>query len=150
MKTKKENQNSLLKGLVLGGLMAGALPVAANANTLFNYDNLGSGAEVRSNLLDLYGSPLESMNPSSSDFIVGEGKCGEGKCGEGKCGSKEEAKKETTKEAKKSETKSATEAKCGEGKCGEGKCGSEETKTEKKTTEEKTSEQKCGEGKCGS
>ncbi len=137
MKARKEKQSKLLKTVVIGGMIAGATSISANANNLFAYGDLGTGAELRSNLLDQYGTPAETAN-LPSDYILGEAKCGEAKCGEGKCG---EAKSEKAKKAKKSESKSA-EAKCGEGKCGEGK-------KEAKKSESKSTEAKCGEGKCG-
>jgi len=143
MKTRKEKNKGLLKTVVMGGMIAGASTFGVNAENLFNYGELGSGAEVRSNLLEQYGSPVSTANVPV-DFIIGEAKCGEGKCGEEK---KTEKKTEKTTEAKKSETKT-TEGKCGEGKCGEAKTTT--TKKEAKKTETKTTEGKCGEGKCGS
>ena len=123
MKTKKEKQTGILKTVVLSGMIAGALPLAANANDLFNYSDMGSGAEVRSSLLDKYGSPLNAYQNQPTDFIIGEAKCGEGKCGEGKCGEGEKKAEAKKGEAKKGEAKKA-ETKTSEGKCGEGKCGS--------------------------
>ncbi|MBI9062671.1 MAG: hypothetical protein JEZ14_11855 [Marinilabiliaceae bacterium] len=154
MKTKKEKQTSLLKTVVLSGMIAGALPLAANANDLFSYSDMGSGAEVRSSLLDKYGSPLNAYQNQATDFIIGEAKCGEGKCGEGKCGEGEKKAEAKKGEAKKAETKT-TEAKCGEGKCGESEKKAEAKKGkakkgEAKKAETKTTEGKCGEGKCGS
>ncbi|MBR8537334.1 hypothetical protein KDU71_17325 [Carboxylicivirga sediminis] len=147
MKTKKNNSNGLLKTVIIGGMIAGASSLSANAENLLNYGDLGSGAELRTNLLEQYGSPVHTANLPDT-YKSGEAKCGEGKCGEGKCG--EEKKAEGTKEAKKAETKT-TEAKCGEGKCGEKKGEKAKTTTkEAKKSETKTTEGKCGEGKCGS
>ena len=114
MKARKEKQNGLLKTVVIGGMIVGASTFGANAENLFSYGDLGSGSEVRSNLLEQYGLPITTAN-LPGDFIVGEGKCGEGKCGEGKCGEekKSEKKSEKATEAKKAETKT-TEGKCGE------------------------------------
>jgi len=136
MKNKNSKKASILKGAILTGVIAGLSPLSANSSALFSYEVLGSGAEVRTQIL---------AEKSVSGTIY-----------ELKCGSE---KKETPKkqgEAKKSETTKSetksTEAKCGEGKCGEGKCGAEkkEAKTEKKESEKgKTTEAKCGEGKCG-
>ncbi|MCT4587674.1 MAG: hypothetical protein N4A71_07620 [Carboxylicivirga sp.] len=148
MRTKKEKRSRLLKTVVIGGMIAGASSLSANAGDLLNYGDLGSGSELRSDLLEQYGSPVSTAN-LPSDYIVGEAKCGEGKCGEGKCGEGKEKTKEKkgkeAKTAKKGETKTS-EAKCGEGKCGEGKSN----KKEAKKKETKTGEGKCGEGKCGS
>lgn len=124
---------SLITGAMLTGSLA-SFAASQNSESLLEYQSLGSGAEVRSELMDL-NSP-QILN-SETTFKMGELKCGEGKCGEG------DKKKEDGKaKAKKSETK-ATEAKCGEGK---------DVKAEKKAEtkkEGKTSEAKCGEGKCG-
>ena len=119
-----------------GTLALGAVSNNANAAELFTVDHLGSGSEVRSNLIEL-NSDFIADNKMVSNLNVelkcGEGKCGEGKCGEGKDGDKKEGdkkdavkkktdKKEGAKEGDKKDDKSK-EGKCGEGKCGEGKCG---------------------------
>jgi len=104
MKAKTEKQKGLLKTVIIGGMMVGASTIGTNAESLFSYGDMGSGAEVRSNLLEQYGSPVNTAN-LPSDFVVGESKCGE------------EKSKATKKEAKKTESKT-TEGKCGEGKCG--------------------------------
>ena len=124
---------SLITGAMLTGSLA-SFAASQNSESLLEYQSLGSGAEVRSELMDL-NSP-QILN-SETTFKMGELKCGEGKCGEG-----DKKKEEGKAKAKKSETK-ATEAKCGEGK---------DVKAEKKAEtkkEGKTSEAKCGEGKCG-
>ena len=129
---------SLITGAMLTGSLA-SFAASQNSESLLEYQSLGSGAEVRSELMDL-NSP-QILN-SETTFKMGELKCGEGKCGEGKCGEGDKKKEDGKAKAKKSETK-ATEAKCGEGK---------DVKTEKKAEtkkEGKTSEAKCGEGKCG-
>jgi uncharacterized low-complexity protein len=130
---KSERKNSILKGVVLSGMMAGALPLAANAENLMNYELMGSGSEIRSDLLNQYGSPIEAVSNVQNDYVVGEAKCGEAKCGEGKCGS------DSKKEAKKSEAKSTKADKTSEATCGE------KSKKEKG----KTTEAKCGENTCG-
>lgn len=99
------------------------------------YNDLGSGAEVRSHLIDVNTSQAEASDATTYKF--GELKCGEdAKKGEKKGDAK----------AKSADDKSA-EAKCGEGKCGEGKCGGDEKKSDAKA--DKSKEAKCGEGKCG-
>lgn len=106
MKMKKRNAMS---AFITGALVSGAAITNVQAADMFQCDDLGSGAELRS---DLLGSPaVEIKNMDAS-------------CGESK----------TSTEGKKSESKAA-EHKCGEGKCGEGKCGDEhkEMKTEKKS-----------------
>ncbi len=140
---KKEKRNiskNLLKGtFVAGALLSVSSLTAATTSSLYDYDALGSGSEIRSEIL---GNTLQATTPENNFEL----KCGEGKCGEGKCG---EEKKEAKKTEAKSETKSK-DAKCGEGKCGEAKCGEKkDTKKSEAKTEGKSKEAKCGEGKCG-
>ncbi len=131
MKTKKENKSRFLKSVVLSGMIAGAMPFAANADNLFSYEDLGSGSQLRGNLIAKYVSPTDAINRTAENFVF-EAKCGEGKRGAGKCGEKEgdKKKKETKKEGKEKATKS-------------------KAKAEKSTEKGKTKEAKCGEGKCG-
>jgi uncharacterized low-complexity protein len=132
-----KNKKSILSGAVLAAavLTAGAGSLEANN---FQFDELGSGAELRSMLLD------NSMNVQFSNFI--ELKCS--------AGAEKSDSKAATKDAKAKDAK-ATDGKCGEGKCGEGKCGEKKdakgTKAEKKAAakEAKAADHKCGEGKCG-
>ena len=127
---------NLIKGTLVAGalLSVAALSATPNGSSLFDYNALGSGAEVRTEILTTDASPFNNF----------EAKCGE------------KAAKKTETEGKKAE------AKCGEGKCGEGKCGEKkaESKSDVKTTdkeastkaaatESKSKEMKCGEGKCG-
>ncbi|MDA9967540.1 hypothetical protein OAA90_01970 [Salibacteraceae bacterium] len=112
-----------------GTLALGAVSNNASAADLFAVDHLGSGSEVRSNLIEL-NSDFIADNKMVSNLTVelkcGEGKCGEGKCGEGKSGDeKEDAKKTDKKSDKKSDKKedAKKDDKSKEGKCGEGKCG---------------------------
>ena len=128
------------KTILAGSLVAAALisTSVANASTnAFAFDELGSGADVRTNLME---------TPAVNGFDH-ELKCGE-KSKEAKCGEKAKEAKcgEKGKEAKCGEHK-AKDAKCGEGKCGEkgkeAKCG------EHKAKDAKCGEGKCGEGKCG-
>ena len=112
-----------------GTLALGAVSNNANAADLFTVDHLGSGSELRSNLIEL-NSDFIADNKMVSNLNVeqkcGEGKCGEGKCGEGKSGDKKEgdkkvdAKKDVKEGAKEGDKK---DDKSKEGKCGEGKCG---------------------------
>jgi hypothetical protein len=116
-----------------GTLALGAVSNNANAADLFTVDHLGSGSEVRSNLIEL-NSDFIADNRMVSNLNVelkcGEGKCGEGKCGEGKSGDekdsdkKEDAIKSDTKEDTKQETKEeAKEETEKDDKSKEGKCG---------------------------
>ena len=72
------------------------------------YNDLGSGAQVRSHLID---QNVNRVNPSEATaYKFGELKCGEGKCGEGKCGEETKAKAESTKKATAKETKAQRKA----------------------------------------
>jgi|AntRauTorckE6833_2_1112554.scaffolds.fasta_scaffold03171_2 uncharacterized low-complexity protein len=130
--------------IVTGTIVAGTFSVSAQAGqaNLFDYQNLGSGAELRSELLKM----------NSTRYKTFEMKCGgkeeskKDKSSEAKCGG--EDKKDTTKKGKK-EAKKA-EAKNAEAKCGEGKCGGETKKADSADKKEsKAAQSKCGQGKCG-
>ncbi|MDX5404537.1 MAG: hypothetical protein LPK28_03440 [Bacteroidota bacterium] len=131
--------------IILGTVVTGSIFGLGNlqAENILSYQTLGSGSEVRAELLRsarTMDATLElkcgegKAEKSEGAEKTGEHKCGEGKCGEGK-------KAESKKEGK------AAEHKCGEGKCGEGKCG--EGKKAESKKEGKAAEHKCGEGKCG-
>ena len=139
----KKSNGMKKKGVITSALLSGAFGLTtlnASGENLYNYSDMGSGAELRSELIDLNSSSSQLAVEAVSfgkhvELKCGEGKCGEGKCGEGTCGEgieKAGAETDSTKseEAKKAdvakegeEENKATEAKCGEGKCGEGKCG---------------------------
>lgn len=117
------------------------------ASTSSNYSDLGTGAELRTNILydSKADTPLnvfemkcaakekesDKKKKEKNGKAVEESKAKEGKCGDGKCGSKSET--DTTKKgnlkAKKvdsaTKAKKVKEGKTKEGKCGEGKCGTE-------------------------
>lgn len=122
-----ENKN--LKSLAASALALGALGLIANpasAENLFTSTDLGTGAELRSDVLGLNDAAPSIFNNTDIEL-----KCGEGKCGE----------------EKKTEGEQAEESKTGESKCGEEKKA--EKKAEKTEGESKSGEHKCGEGKCG-
>ncbi len=136
--------NKVKKSAILSGsILASALTALTITNVEAKTINLGSGSELRSEIIDL--------NILSSAKSVYEMKCGSETTEQGKA-------KKTEKKAKEGK---AVESKCGEGKCGEGKCGSnEKAKTSKdakakkadaKKAEKKgkSTESKCGQGKCG-
>ncbi len=134
---KKNTKRSILTGTLVAGAL---LTFSVNANARPTTEVLGSGAEVRTSIIDL------NVSSSTSNLL------------ELKCGATEGSSKKTeAKPASDKKTAKTTEAKCGEGKCGEGKCGGDDkkatsktAKTEKKAAKkEKTTEAKCGEGKCG-
>lgn len=85
--------------IVLGSMTLAAGTAEARVN---DFQSLGSGAQLRSSVLNLNGiGNQNTVNEKDSaegtcgeksdpapgdDKDGGEGKCGEGKCGEGKCG----------------------------------------------------------------
>lgn len=115
---KKENTKNKLTMLASGAAIIGT--IAGNtvqATELFNYEDLGTGSELRSNLLT-----ADALNSFTSNTEF-EFECGEGKCGEGKCGEKSDKKDgksegdvkksdaNTVKPAVKSESAKGTEQK---------------------------------------
>jgi hypothetical protein len=129
--------------ILTGAALTTSLTAFAAANTdaeIPQHTSMGSGAEVRSEIMNLNAPDI--INHETS-YKFGELKCGEGE-GEG-----EKAKKKKSKGEKGEKAEGKTsEAKCGEGKCGEGE-GEKKAKKEKEAKESKSSEAKCGEGKCG-
>ena len=123
----KKFNASKVSAIAVGTLIAGSGSLMANDAAMFDYNDLGTAPELRSEIL--------SMNSSNftNDFVLAEMNCGENTCGsaekgeEQKCGEKGEKGEEH--------------------KCGEGKCGEKGEKKEEKS--EKGEEHKCGEGKCG-
>lgn len=114
-----ENKNQIAKiAAVAAGALAAISFTTASAESLFQSADLGSGSELRSELL--FGNNGFTTESSSNSIEL---KCGE-KEKEGKCGEKEAEHKCGEKDK---------EGKCGEGKCGEGKCGEKDAdKKEKK------------------
>jgi uncharacterized low-complexity protein len=138
MKTNRSNLKSavLITTTVVGGTALSFGANGTNANELLEYSSLGSGAQLRTEILDnnrISSKALERMN-SETTVKFSELKCGEGKCGEGKCGEdKKEAKKDSKKEGKKAEDSKAGESKCGENTCG----GSDDDSSAKEKKEDK-------------
>lgn len=118
--SKKSGLGALITGTILSGALFGASSL--NAAEMFSYNDLGSGAELRSELLNASNSGMKAFEATcgekkaEGDSKAAEHKCGEGKCGEGKCGEKKA--EGDTKAAGKSDESKAAEHKCGEGKCG--------------------------------
>ena len=128
MKTEKKILKSA--SIIAGALLTTTLAASPSAGmNILAYNDLGSGAQLRSHLVDA--NSIQSKQSEATTYKFGELKCGEGE----KEGEKTEAKKADAKtsDAKKADVKSekkteateekTKEAKCGEGKCGEGKCG---------------------------
>lgn len=137
-----EKKRNFIKGTLVAGALLSVTALSATPNSsLFEYNALGSGAEVRTEILHNHASPFNNLEAKCGEKSTkkaedkkAEAKCGEGKCGEGKCGDK---KTEATKaDTINSETKAATTT-------------TTLTKKEKKAAEAKAKEAKCGEGKCG-
>jgi len=143
---KKDKKILKSASIVAGALLTTTVAASPSQGPdILAYNDLGSGAEVRSHLIDVNSSRVSGEEASTYKFA--EMKCGGDPKKEG------EAKKGDAKAATAGESKDA-EGKCGEGKCGEGKCGgddkkAEATTSEKKSAEAKDSEAKCGEGTCG-
>jgi len=146
MKNKKKlnKQAGILSTAILTGTLAGFGIGDLNAGDLLNYDDLGSGAEVRSELIDMNVDVRNSYDGSR----IFELSCGEGKCGEDKEANKKKAETKEKGEMKTSKAVKDSTDKTSESKCGEGKCG-DDKEAEAVQKESKTSESKCGEGKCG-
>lgn len=141
---KLKKSAAIITGTIVAGSFSGN--VQANEADLFGYRDLGSGAELRSELLDLNSERYKTFEmkcgaekkekSEKKGEKKAEGKSAEAKCGEGKCGGDD-------KKAKK-------EAKNAEAKCGEGKCGGDDKKADTtKKKQDKAVESKCGQGKCG-
>lgn len=132
---ENQNKNIVKHIFVTGSIVAGSLlGVGAvktiNAETLFNYGSLGSGAELRTSLLNTSPARNLEMKCGSKSDNKSEKKSGANdKVKDGKCGDKK------------------MDSKAKDGKCGEGKCG--DKKMDSKADENKAKDGKCGEGKCG-
>ena len=74
---KKESKNLKLTALASTAALLGAVGTS-NAAELLNYEDLGTGAELRSSLIT-----ADAVNAFVPNAII-EMECGEGKCGEGK------------------------------------------------------------------
>jgi uncharacterized low-complexity protein len=138
MKNKKAIK---ISALAAGSLLVGAF--SANATETQSFEDLGTGSELRSELLSNL-NPVQFFKNTEVELTCGEGKCGD--------------KAKDAEKAKDAKTEKPAD-KAGEHKCGEGKCG-EKAKDEKKEAapakeagdkakEDKAGEHKCGEGKCG-
>ncbi len=130
---------AVISGTLVTGLVAGLAANDVNANELFEYSDMGSGYELRNDLINL-NMVEQALATNTVRAKVWEDKCGEGKCGEGKCGEekKKEEKKEEKKEVKEGTNENALKSET-----------EKKAEEEKKAKEEKTKEAKCGEGKCG-
>ncbi|MEN8203942.1 MAG: hypothetical protein ABFS28_15185 [Bacteroidota bacterium] len=104
MKTDKKILKSAT--IIAGALMTTSLAAAPGMSPdILAYNDLGSGAEVRSHLIDQNVNQVNGAESTAYKF--GELKCGEGKCGEGKCGEGDKKKEAKKEDAKKSESQTA-------------------------------------------
>jgi len=140
---KNKNKSILTGTLLAGAALLGTTGMSAAESSLFSFNELGSGSEVRTTLasnntqaradimsFDMKCGEKSEKTDKKAESKAKDAKCGEGKCGEGKCGEKTDKKAAGAADkdsAKKADSKSK-DAKCGESKskdakCGEGKCG---------------------------
>jgi uncharacterized low-complexity protein len=106
-----ESKKSMLAGSLIASAILGLSNLGANASTLTTYSALGSGAEIRSELLNIAPSNsnrIELTCGAKDSTKAGHGKAKDGKCGEGKCG---DHKKDAKTGEHKTEVKDAKEAK---------------------------------------
>jgi len=128
---KKDKKILKSASIVAGALISTSLAAAPGMSPdILAYNNLGSGAEVRSHLIDRNVNQVNGAEATAYKF--GELKCGEGKCGEGKCGEGDKKKEANKKETKKAESQTA-EVEAADNKTTAGK----KADTKKKETKKK-------------
>lgn len=133
MEKKKTIQ---LSALATGTLVLGSFAIQpAMANSAF--EDLGSGAEFRSELL-ANNNPITFVDNREMEL----------KCGEGTCGEKSKDKKADASDEKASEEK-ASEAKCGEKGTQEDRDAAREKAEKREGKKTKAADDKAGEHKCG-
>lgn len=134
-----KNDKKILKSVTIFASAMLSTTVAVTAvtpiNTMADLNDLGSGSEVRSALIDM------NLNAEESNTLyaykISDMKCGEGKCGEGKCGEEKKSADDGKKKSSKKRSKKADSQKA------------KAKSTDAKKSESKSTESKCGEGKCG-
>jgi hypothetical protein len=151
MKKSNERKSNLLKGfsaLAAGTLLLGLNAQAettTNATDLFSYNDLGNGANLRSDLIQKNTLDMKHFDANNLKGI--EASCGGKESGdkknEGTCGG----------DKKKSDAKNQSGDKKMEGSCGgdkksEGSCGGDKKENKSKTNEEHSGDKKM-EGSCG-
>lgn len=116
-----KNDKKILKSATIfaTAMISTTAVVAAEtpASALAGLNDLGSGSEVRSALIDMNLNANESNTMYA--YKISDMKCGEGKCGEGKCGENKKADDSKKKVAKKSDGKKANSKKAKAKKKGE-------------------------------
>ncbi|MDE3234474.1 MAG: hypothetical protein KGO81_00870 [Bacteroidota bacterium] len=82
-----EKGKKIIGRSILAATVLAVSGFTANAASLFNYNNMGTGEEVRTSLLNTNSSKsfeLKCGGKAKADTTAKKGK--DGKCGEGKCG----------------------------------------------------------------
>lgn len=126
MNDKKKNavKNILLTGTIVAGSVLGINGLNASTVETFKYSELGSGGELRAELLQHAVTDIRAIEMScgekSTDSKSKDAKCGEKDAKATKADAKSKDAKCGEHKAKASDSKSK-DAKCGEGKCGEKK-----------------------------
>lgn len=139
----KNTKKTIITGSLIAGAIFGTTALNASETILFRYSELGSGSEIRANLLNQTESDFRAYllelncgedTKKVADTTKTENKTKDAKCGEGKCGEAKDAKAKDAKatdikaaEVKDTDKKAAAtkEGKSKDAKCGEGKCGVE-------------------------
>jgi len=144
----KNQQHQIAKHIFLtGSFIAGSVlglgaASTTSAESLFGFRSLGSGADLRTSLLESSSERTLELKcgskTESSETKTADAKCGS-KTSEAKCGNKaSEAKGKDAKCGSKTDsTVKASETKAKDAKCGEGKCGGKSTKKQAPTTGKK-------------
>ena len=112
---KRESRNiskSLLKGtLVAGALFTVSSLSAATTSSLFDYDAMGSGSQVRGEILNSpLASSMNNYNMTAGESKTQEANCGENKTKDATCGEKTK-RKPRKRQKKKVRPKTPTVAK---------------------------------------
>jgi uncharacterized low-complexity protein len=116
-----ETKKTILTGTAIATAILGAASMKANTSNLFDFTSLGSGSEVRANLVNAVPSAVKFSDLSCGDKKDAKAKEGEHKSKDAKCGDSK------TKEASSDKKAHDGAHKSKDGKCGEGKCGDKKT-----------------------
>lgn len=105
MSKKNQTAGWITKAVLAGAISSTAL--STEASDLLSFNELGSGAEIRTHLLEM-NDPIEAhVSMSIAEFMISENKCGEGKCG----GEKKKRKRKKKEKQKKKPRKKAKQLK---------------------------------------
>jgi hypothetical protein len=134
--TMKNTKKTILTGSLIAGSIFGTTALNASETNLFHYTELGSGSEIRANLLNQTESDFRAYllelncgedTKKVADTTKTENKTKDAKCGEAKDAKAKDAKavdvnaaevKGTNKKPDATKEGKSKDAKCGEGKCG--------------------------------